>query len=274
MKCLIIGGNRFIGKKLAARLSAEGHGVSVLNRSGTGPDGCDVIKSDRNSLSSVHNDFDVVVDFCLFKPDQTPPLKSFLKPSQRYIFISSAAAYLDNNCQFYCESMDIGGRTGFGEYGKEKAQCEKIVSEMGANELIIRPPYIVGNDCPRPRLRFYIEKILAGEKCPVSGDGNSLFSVIWSEDVVNVLHDMVVCPWKYLHGSPYNLSSQDIYSSKTLVREISEFLNRPYEIIENASDVPFLNENLITSPIKLNWEFKSIKYRLKEFCEYSQIRYE
>jgi nucleoside-diphosphate-sugar epimerase len=274
MRCLIFGGNRFIGKKLAARLSVEGHDVTVLNRSGTGPDGCDIIKSERDNLSAVHNDFDLVIDFCLFKPEQTVALRSFLKPLQRYIFVSSAAAYLDSNSKCYNERMSIGGRVGFGEYGKEKAECEKIMSEFSASELIVRPPYIVGNDCPRPRLRFYIEKILSDGKCPVAGDGNALFSLVWSEDVVNVLHDMVTGPWKYLYGTAYNVSSSDIYSTKTLIKEISEFLKRPYEIIENSSGVPFLNEDLITSTVKLNWEFKPIKYRLKEFCEYSRISYE
>lgn len=274
MRILVLGGNRFIGKKLSSRLSIEGHDVTVLNRSGTGPEGCEIIKSDRDGLSKVDNDFNVVIDFCLFKPAQAEALKSFLKPTQHYLFVSSAAAYLDDNRQCYDESMKIGGRVGFGDYGKEKAECESIISNSSAYELIVRPPYIVGNDCPRPRLRFYIEKILSDGKCPVAGDGNALFSIVWSEDVVDTLHDMVVQPWKYLHGSAYNISSSDVYSTKTLVKEIATFLNRPYEIIENSKDVPFLNENLITSPVKLNRKFKPIKYRLKEFCEYSRIKYE
>lgn len=274
MRILILGGNRFIGKKLASRLSIEGNDVTVLNRSGTGPEGCEIIKSDRDGLSKVDNDFDLVIDFCLFKPAQAEALKTFLKPIQRYIFVSTAAAYLDDNCQFYDESMRIGGRSGFGDYGKEKAECEAIISNYNANELIVRPPYIVGNDCPRPRLRFYIHKILSDGKCPVAGDGNALFSLVWSEDVVDTLHDMAVRPERYLHGSAYNISSSDVYSTRTLVKEIATFLKRPYEIIENSKDVPFLNENLITSPIKLNRTFKPIKYRLKEFCEYSRINYE
>jgi nucleoside-diphosphate-sugar epimerase len=274
MKYLILGGNRFIGKKLANRLYCCGHDVTVLNRSGTGPDGCEIIKSDRNGLPNIDNDFNTVIDFCLFKKEQAIELKNFLLPLQHYIFVSSAAAYLDDNCQFYDETMPIGGRGGFSPYGKEKSECEDIVTTLGLQELIVRPPYIVGNDCPRPRLRFYIEKILAGEKCPVAGNGDALFSLVWSDDVADVLFDMVVKPWKYLHGSAYNISSSDVYSSKTLVAEIAKFLNRPYEIVENSKDVPFPNENLITSPIKLNWPFIPIKCRLKEFCEYSKIRYE
>ena len=39
MKILVIGGNRFVGKKLVTRLVNDSHKVTVLNRSGTGPEG-------------------------------------------------------------------------------------------------------------------------------------------------------------------------------------------------------------------------------------------
>lgn len=273
MKCLILGGNRFIGKKLADKLVKHGCSVTVLNRTGNGPTGCNVIKCDRNDINLIENDYDVIVDFCLFKPDQANPLRSFLKPSQRYLFISSAAAYKDSHCQFYTETMEVGGREKFGDYGKDKAKCEAIVDSFDVSSIIVRPPYIVGNDCPRPRLRFYIEKLLNDGKCPVAGNGNALFSLVWSEDVVNVLFTMVTDS-RAFRQKHYNISSYDVYSSRTLVAELSEFLNRPYEIIEEVKDVPFLNENLILSTERLNWRFVPIKYRLKEFCEYSSINYE
>ena len=37
MNCLIIGGNRFVGKRLAIKLKSSNNQVTVFNRSGTGP---------------------------------------------------------------------------------------------------------------------------------------------------------------------------------------------------------------------------------------------
>ena len=39
MKILVIGGNRFVGKKLVTKLLNQSHKVTVLNRSGSGPNG-------------------------------------------------------------------------------------------------------------------------------------------------------------------------------------------------------------------------------------------
>jgi hypothetical protein len=69
MKILVIGGNRFVGKKVAYGLSKLAN-VAVLNRSGTGPDKVKVIKWDRNEPFNIENDYNVILDFCLFKPAQ------------------------------------------------------------------------------------------------------------------------------------------------------------------------------------------------------------
>ena len=44
MRILIIGGNRFVGKKLTKRLIKESHNVTILNRSGTGPQKAFIVK--------------------------------------------------------------------------------------------------------------------------------------------------------------------------------------------------------------------------------------
>ena len=287
MKFLILGGNRFVGKKLAAKLIKEGYDVTVLNRSGTGPDGCKIIKHDRNLGFSddtfrdwkrgyrEFQSFDNVIDFCLFKPDQAIKLFERFSPWQRYTFISSAAAYSDSHSKLYTENMKIGGRTAFGDYGKEKAECEFVVLERNVNHVIFRPPYIVGNDCPRPRLRFYIDSILKNGIARVAGDGRSLFSLVWVDDVVDTIYESVTFGNdKFSLHRDYNLTGSDVYSSVSLVKEIAEFLKRDVNIVYDSNDVPFLNEDLVVSPAKLGKKFTPIKYRLKEFCEYSGIRYE
>lgn len=283
MKYLILGGNRFIGKKIAENLISIGHDVTVLNRSGTGPDGSTIIKHDRNlgfkdamfkEWRNPHY-FDVVIDFCLFKQSQAISLFETLSPHQRYIFISSAAAYKDSFHKIYSETMSTGGREGFGGYGKEKSECEDVIIERNVNHTIFRPPYIVGKDCPRPRLKYYIESILNSGKARVPGNGRELFSLVWADDVVSTLLDCILGPIGSMkYHNIFNLSGSDIYNHVSLVNDISEFLKRDVEILYNSTDTPFINENLILSTNRLNREFVPIKYRLKEFCEYSGIKYE
>jgi nucleoside-diphosphate-sugar epimerase len=286
MNFLILGGNRFVGKKLATRLVSEGHCVTVLNRSGTGPSGCEIIKHDRNLGFSdpKFNDwnrppgespwFDDIIDFCLFKPDQATSLLAKFSPRQKYTFISSAAAYADSHSQLYNEGMSLGGRSAFGEYGREKSLCEDVILERNVNHIVFRPSYIVGNDCPRPRLRYYINSILSEGKAFVPGDGKALFSLVWVDDVVDTIHSFATRVDARSTNRDFNITGHDVYSHIGLVNEISQFLNKKVEIVYESKDTPFLNENFIISPTKLGKRFMPIKYRLEEFCDYTGIKYE
>jgi nucleoside-diphosphate-sugar epimerase len=266
MKILVIGGNRFVGKKVAYELSKLAN-VAVLNRSGTGPNKVKVIKWDRNEPFNIENDYNVILDFCLFKPAQAQHLVNWLKPNQKYIFISSGAAYKDANCLSYNEEMCIGGRSGFGDYGVEKADCENIVKQIDTNYMIIRPPYIVGHDCPRPRISYYIRNILNNRPVEVAGTGNKPLSFIWANDIVNTLVDMSITN-QYNIKDSYNIVNEDVYSARTLIEEISLFLNKKANIIENGTSSPFIDEHLLLSPLKLGRKFSSTKQNLPEFFDY------
>ena len=67
---LVFGGNRFVGKALVPKLLEQGYNVDVFNRSGTGPDGVNIIQGDRNKSEDIDKiDFDAygcIVDMCLF----------------------------------------------------------------------------------------------------------------------------------------------------------------------------------------------------------------
>lgn len=267
MNILVIGGNRFVGKKVSQTLSKLVN-VTVLNRSETGPEQVKIIKFDRNNSFTIKNDFDLIIDFCLFKPSQANHLIDFLKPNQKYIFISSAAAYKDNNCLSYNENMKIGGLKGFGNYGIEKADCERIIENTESDYIILRPPYIVGQDCPRPRIKYYLQNILNQNVVEVDGDGNKLLSFIWVSDIVNTIVDMSLNFNSYNTRTSYNIVNEDVYSSKSLINEISDFLNIPAKVIENGKNSPFINEHLLLSPLKLGKKFSSIKQNLPEFYDY------
>ena len=102
MKILVIGGNRFVGKKLVERLITESHKVTVLNRSGTGPARAIKVKFDRNNKLDIDSfnfqGFDCIVDMCLFKPEQFYLIKDSIPTHTNYIFVSSGAVdYINTN---------------------------------------------------------------------------------------------------------------------------------------------------------------------------------
>ena len=109
MNILIIGGNRFVGKLIAKKLIPT-HNITIINRKGTGPEGCTILKVDRNNTLEFVNKlsnlkFDIVIDMCLYNPEQCLIIdKLFLGKISKYIFMSSIASKMD----------------GFGEYGVNK----------------------------------------------------------------------------------------------------------------------------------------------------------
>ena len=143
-KILIIGGNRFVGLQLSKALQSN-YQVTVFNRKGTGAKGVNIIQGDRNNESDIEkilfSDFDIILDFCLFKPEQFELIKNRIPSSTKYIFISSAAIYYNE----------------FGDYGKEKQDCEDLIKLTLNNYLILRPPYIDGPGSHRPRIAFYLK---------------------------------------------------------------------------------------------------------------------
>ena len=102
MKALVIGGNRFIGKQLVARLLDRHVGVTLLNRGQNQDDfGSKVrrIVLDRKSLYKNHpalgnEKWDVVYDqVCFNATEAQAACDAFQKRTKRYIFISSQSVY-------------------------------------------------------------------------------------------------------------------------------------------------------------------------------------
>ncbi|MFB6839317.1 NAD-dependent epimerase/dehydratase family protein [Streptomyces sp. NPDC056361] len=100
MDILVIGGNRYFGKRLIALLRESGHHITVLNRgSSTAPAGIEQIIADRNDESSLESalagrTFDVVVDQVCYTPRQAEiALRVFGPRTGRYVMTSTVEVY-------------------------------------------------------------------------------------------------------------------------------------------------------------------------------------
>ena len=231
MNILVIGGNRFVGKKLVVKLLSQSHEVTVLNRSASGPEGSKKIKFDRNNCDDYDyvnfNEYDCIVDMCLFKPEQFELIKNKISEKVNYIFVSSGAVdYIDTNS--------------FGDYAIEKMEVEKALSETNLNYKIIRPSYIVGMGNHRPRLGYYISKLKNNEPISIDGDGNYLINLVFADDVVECLIKLINDNTKT--QKTYNVCGDESISITTLINFLKMELDVNSHQVIDSTEALFPNQ--------------------------------
>ncbi|MFJ8594182.1 NAD-dependent epimerase/dehydratase family protein [Streptomyces sp. NPDC093598] len=188
---LVIGGNRYVGKRLIARLLAEGHRVTVLNRgSSPPPAGVEHLRADRDDERSLTGAlgsrvFDVVVDQVCYTPRQAAIARRvFTGRTRRYVMTSTVEvyAYEDSPALVREEAVDPSTVTvdldlpwddpAFLEahYGEGKRQAEAVLAAGGAAfpSTAVRVAHVLGGDDDfTGRLAHYAERIRSGEPIAV-----------------------------------------------------------------------------------------------------------
>ena len=260
MEILVIGGNRFMGKKVVETLYKE-HNITVLNRSGRSPVSilsCNIIQQDRNELKELQ-EYDIVIDMCLYNLEQTKNIVDILKKQQnlqQYIFISSIASELEF----------------FGEYGKQKQLAEKYIMYSDLPWTILKPTYVLGIDNPHDRESYYIRKTLNNEPIEIDGEGDQPLSFVFSSDVVKVICKII--EEKIIHKS-YNLCSDDVVTLKEFTTIISDITGKESNIQYNSNGGPFENKKCIFSNQQtkddLNMVFKSFKQGITDYYEWYKV---
>ena len=283
MKILILGGNRFVGKLLAEKLIEKNEIVTVFNRKGTGPDGCRIIPGDRNKIEDLEKikleTYDCIVDMCLYLPNKFKLMEPLLDKDVPYIFISSGAAYKDTDIWPIDENHKIKGMEVFGNYGKEKADVEKLLKQSNLEYYkILRPTYIVGEKNHNPRLGHYIKAIKDNIPIEVAGNGDNIINLVFAEDVINCITSIIYND-PYLNTySPieYNVSSDEFLTVNSLIKIIASELNSKSKypkINYNSSKAilpythygVFSNENI---KIHYNIKFKKLKESLPSYIDW------
>jgi len=265
VKILVLGGNRFVGKKLVNELLIYHQIVTVLNRSGTGPNGARKVKFDRNNKSDIKsfnfNEFDCIVDMCLFKPEQFDLIKDSIPKDANYIFVSSGAVdYIDTNS--------------FGDYAVEKMEVEKALSETDLNYKIVRPSYIVGMGNHRPRLGYYISQLKNNKPIAIDGDGNYLINLVFADDVVDCLMKLVTDDKRTY--KTYNICSNESITINELIKLLKYELSiKSYETID-TTDSLFPNQSFEFDNIEIrddyNVNFTDLKKGIKKYIkEYNEL---
>ena len=254
-KILILGGNRFVGKKLAEILQPK-YQITIFNRRGIGPVGINIIQGDRNNKYDINKisflEYDIILDFCLFKPEQFELIKNKISLTTKYIFISSAAVYYK----------------AFGSYGKEKQDCENLIKSTLNNYLILRPPYIDGPESHRPRIAFYLNQLLSNQPIPINGDGKAQFNIIWVDDLVNMLETLIDSDFKELTKKEYDLTGSDIITIDYLINLFDNYTNNSPIFKETKEEVPYVNETLLLKTNELTKYFDVLISKVPSFIKW------
>jgi nucleoside-diphosphate-sugar epimerase len=184
-------------------LLAEGHDVTVLHRGRGTPFGDRVteIHGDRNDGASVREAvgdtrFDLVFDnvYDFGQGTTAAQVEATVEAVRhgglhRYVFMSSVAVYPDGGSgEALCrEEDDLVPATDPNPYAVHKAESERaLFRQAKATDLpvtTLRPAFVYGPHNPFDRESFFWDRLRAGRRIIVPGDGSRAMQWVHAEDV-------------------------------------------------------------------------------------------
>jgi nucleoside-diphosphate-sugar epimerase len=191
LRVLFIGGTGRISSACGPRALAAGHTLTLLNRGTTSirpvPAGAEVLRADVRDPEQVraaigNRDFDVVVNFVAYTPDQVQSdVDTFTGRTGQYVFISSASAYHKPPQRIpVTESTPL--HNPFWQYSQQKIACEDVLMrayrEHGFPVTIVRPSHTYDPTVvPIEGGWTQIDRMRRGLDVVVHGDGTSLWTL-------------------------------------------------------------------------------------------------
>ena len=196
MRCLVLGGTKFLGRYVVESILEHGHEPTLFNRGQTNPElfpDVEKLIGDRDGgLDALAGrTFDAVVDTSGYLPRVVRATAELLNDgTSRYNFVSSISAYasLDepgaDEATPLAELEDDAGEDIATHYGPLKARCEREVEAVyGDRALILRPGLIVGPHDPTNRFAYWVTRVASGGKVLAPDVRNSPIQVIDVRDL-------------------------------------------------------------------------------------------
>ncbi len=205
-KILVIGGSYFYGRVFTETIVRnEGCRIVLVNR-GNNPlkiKGVEEIVCDRRDISGLKTllpkvEWDAVIDFCAYTPQDVQPLLAELsKKLAHYILISTVSVYgpsrdlpiMEDSAKLTGPQTQLGPA---GRYGYDKLLAEQFVTDHCLQQkipyTILRPSIIYGKYNYAPRESYFFD-LIASEKTVVLPEGDlSLFQFVSVWDAAEILH--------------------------------------------------------------------------------------
>lgn len=275
MKILIIGGSKFIGWGFVELLGRTQHTVTVINRGSNSreyPSNVTHHMADRNDydkMSAVIGDatYDAVFDMCGFaEDDMKHTVKLFAGRTKKYVFISTAATYLEPLEMPITEDYAQGQHGVWGAYGSGKLACEQVLlaahKESGFPAVIVRPSYVYGVGNAIDRETFLFHRITKGRTILVPSDGEAVIQLGEVTDLCRGLLAIAETPKGI--GECYNVSGQELITLNSLVKLAAKIVGKdaktlfvaPKEYGMTDRDIfPFDNVSYFTTSEKFSKDF-------------------
>jgi nucleoside-diphosphate-sugar epimerase len=276
MNILIIGGSNFIGWRFVELLGQTNHNVTVLNRGNhprNYPANVTHIICDRYDLTKFltvvkSNKFDLVYDMCAFvSDDMQSTVNSFSIKPDKYVFISTAATYIEPEELPISENHPQGIHGIWGKYGGGKFDCEKILldayAKTGFPAVIVRPSYVYGIGNTIDRETFLFDRITKGRKILIPRYGEAVIQLGEVTDLCRALLAIGEKPGGL--GTCYNISGNEFITLNGLIRLVADIIGKSYQtIFVNPKDYgmtdrdifPFDNSTYFTTCEKFSIEFQ------------------
>ena len=241
---LVMGGSYFIGKKVVDFLLNDNYSVYTLNRGTRENNDKRVInlKCDRNDTEQMNtilrkHSFDIVIDISALNKSQVEILYNSLdkKNLKQFVFISSSAVYdIENFSIPYSEETPLGENKYWTSYGTNKIEAEKFLKEKFQNTkaslIILRPPYVYGENNYAQRESFIFEHICNDKPIIIPGNGNTYLQFIYTTDLANIILNIINTN---LDGiSTFNVGNKKPVTIKEWIECCANVVSKNAKIIE------------------------------------------
>ncbi len=247
LRVLFLGGTGIISSACSRRAVESGLDLTVINRGKTSsrplPSEVRQITADvddRAALAEVAGqDFDVVVDWLAFTPDQVRARTDALRGHVgQYVFISSASAYQTPPSRLpITESTPL--RNPFWQYSRNKIACEDLLNTLYRDEgfpvTIVRPSHTYDRTLvPFDGGWTIVERMRRGQPVVVHGDGTSLWTLTHHSDFARGLVPLLGHPRTF--GEAFQITSDDVLTWDQIANALAAAAGTTAQIVHVPSD--------------------------------------
>lgn len=250
MRCLVIGGTRFIGRAAVEELAGAGHELLIVHRGESEPSefsGHRHIHLDRAELGSVAGELrdfapDVALDCRCMTEQEAATALTALPAAARLVVLSSADVYEAYAAR---DAGEVSEMLPFDETAPLRAQLypyrgkmpgsddyEKILVEqayLARGGTALRLGFIFGPHDPQRREEFILRRVRAARARIPVGSGNWALSRGYVEDVAVAIR--LACESETVAGEVFNVAERRSPTVRLWVQQILEAAGSKAELV-------------------------------------------
>ena len=257
MRVTVLGGTRFIGRRIVDDLIAHGHEVQVVHRGNSEPDGLPAIPhvhADRVKLAEARPEIDAfapdaLVDCMAIGAPDTDAVLDAVGHIGRLVVLSSCDVYrafgavhaetvtdpvpLDESSPVRPERYPYRGKIpGMDDYEKLDVE-ERYVARGGT---VLRLPMVFGEHDYQRREWFVLRRIAAGRKRIPFGGGTALFAHGYVGDIASAVRLAVEATGGRADGQIFNVAEDRTPTVRLRAEQIAEAAGAEVELVAVPED--------------------------------------